>query len=171
MSSTTDTGLCAVNLDHPDERRTMGPGVLDIAKLPGAMVVRATFEPGWKWSTDAGPAAGTASCQQAHIGVVMSGRFHVEMDDGTGVDLGPGDAHAVAPGHDAWVVGDEPVVVLDIATTPDGHSVACPCGVEFHVADDAALDHLMAAVREHAAGSHGQDVSDDHIREHLAADA
>ncbi len=150
------------SLEVPDERRTPPHGVLDIVGLPGATVTRATFEPGWRWSTDVAPLAGTPSCQEAHTGVVLSGHFHVQMHDGRSWDLGPGDAHFVAPGHDAWVIGDETVVVLDFGRTDDatrGHVGHCPCGVEFRVAGDDQLEHLVAAVREHAAGSHGHELS------------
>ncbi len=103
------------NVETPDDQRRTDRGVLNVVNLPGATVVKATFQPGWKWSTDLKPLAGTDSCQVAHTGIVVSGNFHVRMDDGREFDLGPGDAHVVAPGHDAWVIGDEPVVAYDIA--------------------------------------------------------
>jgi uncharacterized cupin superfamily protein len=65
-----------------------------------------------------GPVLRTQSCQAPHTGVVLSGRLAVRMDDGTELELGPGDAHVVSPGHDAWVVGDEPCVVIDVALAP-----------------------------------------------------
>jgi mannose-6-phosphate isomerase-like protein (cupin superfamily) len=105
------------NLESADTVRRMDHGLLEIANLPGATVVRATLQPGWRWSTDVKPEVGTESCQVAHLGVVVSGRFHIRMDDGREFELGPGDAHVVAPGHDAWVVGDEPVVTFDVAVT------------------------------------------------------
>src|SRR5204862_419904 len=71
---------------------------------------RMTFEPGWKWSDCVKPVAGTDTCQLRHIGVVGSGRLTVRHDDGTEVELGAGDAYVIEPGHDAWVVGDEPFV-------------------------------------------------------------
>lgn len=114
---TADTKAIAEskNLDEPHERREMDHGSLEIVNLSGATIVRGVLQPGWRWSTDIAPAAGTSSCEVAHTGVILSGRFHVRMDDGRELDLGPGDAHVVSPGHDAWVVGDEPCVVIDFA--------------------------------------------------------
>ena len=105
------------NIDTPDERRTFEHGSLDVVNLTGATIGRAVFQPGWKWSTDIKPLVGTQSCQVAHTGYIISGRLGVRMDDGHEYDFGPGDAHVVAPGHDAWVVGDEPCIALDFAAT------------------------------------------------------
>jgi hypothetical protein len=107
--------LMARNFQTPDERRSFEHGILDVVELPGAVVVSGTLDPGWRWSTDVKPLVGTESCQAAHTGVVLSGRFHIRMDDGRELELGPGDAHVVPPGHDAWVVGDEPVTLVDFA--------------------------------------------------------
>ena len=101
------------NLQTPDDERRMDRGVLEIVNLTGATVARATYLPGWRWSTDVKPMVGTESCQVAHTGVLVSGRFHVRMADGSEFDAGPGDVTALPQGHDAWVVGDEPVVVVD----------------------------------------------------------
>ncbi len=150
--------LSVKNLDTPDDTPKSDHGRMEVVNLPGAMIVRATFEPGWRWSTEIKPAVGTDSCQLAHTGVVLSGRFAVRTDDGQQHELGPGDAHVVAPGHDAWVVGDEPCVILDVTSngsTTRGHVGRCPCGVEFRVATHDQLDHLVAAIQQHAAGSHG----------------
>jgi hypothetical protein len=155
----------------PDEQRRFEHGTLDVVNLPGATIARATFTPGWRWTTDVQPLVGTGSCQVAHTGLVISGRFHVRMDDGREYDLGPGDAHVVAPGHDAWVVGDEPCVIVDVAatgTTLAGYVGRCPCGVEFRVATDDQLDHLVAAVQEHARGSHGHDLTAQHVLEEVS---
>ena len=160
------------NLESPDERRSMDHGVLEVVNLPGATIVRAVFQPGWKWSSDLAPTVGTSSCQVAHTGYVVAGRFHVRMDDGREYDLGPGDAHVVAPGHDAWVVGDESCVILDYAPTAGaiaGHVGRCPCGVEFRVASDDQLDHMVAAIREHAIGSHGHELTREQILSEVSA--
>ncbi|MFF4366481.1 cupin domain-containing protein [Streptomyces sp. NPDC001594] len=103
------------NFDKPDETRPFedGKGRLDVIETDGGSVGRAVFEPGWRWSEHIKPLAGTDSCQSAHTGYVLSGRIHVAMDDGEAEDFGPGDFMQIAPGHDAWVVGDEPVVALD----------------------------------------------------------
>ena len=70
-------------------------------------------EPGWRWSSDVRPIVGTASCQLRHVGICLEGKLHVEMDDGTSMDIGPQDAYEIPPGHDAWVVGDAPYVVYE----------------------------------------------------------
>ena len=107
------------NLDQPDERPELPKGHASIVHLGGQLVVRGELEPGWRWSNDWKPIFGTSSCQMPHTGVVLSGDWHFEMDDGTGFDLGPGDVYAIPPGHDAWVVGDEPVRTIDWAPAHD----------------------------------------------------
>jgi hypothetical protein len=106
-------GLESKSFDAPDEARKFDKGRLDIITLGTATVGRATFEPGWRWSESLKPMMGTDSCEAPHLGYVVSGHIHVEMDDGTAGDAGPGDLFHVAPGHDAWVVGDEPCVLVD----------------------------------------------------------
>ena len=106
-------GLESQNFDTPDETREFDKGRLAVITLGDATVGRATFEPGWRWSECVKPIAGTDSCQAAHLGYVESGRMHVVMDDGTEADAGPGDLVNIAPGHDAWIVGDGPCVVID----------------------------------------------------------
>ncbi len=101
------------NLDKPDEMRKFTNGELGVVTLAGTTVGRAVFQPGWRWSNDIKPLAGTESCEASHTGYIISGRMHVTMDDGTEGDLGPGDAFAISPGHDAWIVGDEACVALD----------------------------------------------------------
>ncbi|HEV2362132.1 MAG TPA: cupin domain-containing protein [Acidimicrobiales bacterium] len=103
----------AKNFDTPDDKRNFEHGQLQLVELPGVTFGRAIFGPGWRWSTDVKPMAGTDSCQIPHSGVVVAGRFRVRMDDGTELELGPGDAHVVSPGHDAWVVGEDECVILD----------------------------------------------------------
>jgi hypothetical protein len=107
------TGLDSQNFDAPDETRAFDKGQLQVVTLGSATVGRATFEPGWRWSECVKPLAGTDSCEAAHLGYVVSGRMHVEMDDGTGNDIGPGELVNIAPGHDGWVLGDEPCVFID----------------------------------------------------------
>ena len=101
------------NLDTPDEKRSFEHGYINVVNVAGTTVGRAVLNPGWKWSNDVKPIAGTESCQAAHTGYVVSGRMHVVMDDGTEGEAGPGDAVVISPGHDAWIVGDEPCVMLD----------------------------------------------------------
>jgi quercetin dioxygenase-like cupin family protein len=90
-----------------------GKGELAMLDLDGASVGKATFEPGWRWSEHIKPIAGTASCEAAHAGIILSGHMTIRMDDGTEENFDPGDIMVVAPGHDAWVVGPEPCVALD----------------------------------------------------------
>jgi Cupin domain len=147
----------ARNMATPDERRTFEHGSREAVNLVGATIARAVLQPGWRWSTDIKPLIGTESCQVAHTGYIVSGRLHLRLDDGSEYDLAAGDAHVVSPGHDAWVVGDEPCIVLDFAATGNalaGHVGRCPCGVEFRVASDDQLDYLIAAIQQHASGSH-----------------
>lgn len=163
---TTITNFEVKNLDTPDVQRPMDHGVLAEVHLPGATVTRAEFRPGWRWSNDVAPLVGTASCRIAHTGYVVSGRLRVRMDDGREHELGPGDGHVVGPGHDAWVVGDQPCVVIDITPAgaeASGHAGRCPCGVEFRVASGDQLDHLVAAIREHAAAAHGHELTRDQV--------
>lgn len=105
--------LAAKNLDTPDEVRRFDNGEMAVVAVAGMTVGRAVFEPGWRWSADVRPIAGTQSCQVAHTGYVVSGQLCVRMDDGREAVAGPGDAFVIAPGHDGWVVGDEPCVMLD----------------------------------------------------------
>ncbi|HSX68818.1 cupin domain-containing protein [Nocardioides sp.] len=102
------------SIDAPHEtRQFQAHGHLDVVTLGDFTLGRATFEPGWKWSEDVKPIAGTDSCQTAHSGFCVSGHMTVRMDDGTEAHMGPGDVVTIPPGHDAWVDGDEPCVFLD----------------------------------------------------------
>jgi hypothetical protein len=102
------------NFDSPDETRPFeGKGEAYIVNIGGRPIGKAVFEPGWRWSNNVKPIAGTDSCQTSHLGYCISGRMKVIMDDGTEQEIGPGDAYAIHPGHDAEVVGDEACVALD----------------------------------------------------------
>jgi len=100
---------------QPDEIRTFENGKLELVTLGGVTFGRATFQPGWKWSKSLRPLVNTKSCQGPHLQYHVSGRLHVVMDDGGEQEFGPGDVSLIPPGHDAWVVGDEPVIVIDIS--------------------------------------------------------
>ncbi len=102
------------NLSKPDEKRNFEKGQLELTKLGGVTFGRATLRPGWKWSTCVKPLVKTKSCEAPHLQYHVSGRLHVVMDDGTEDELVPGDVSLIPPGHDAWVVGNEPVVIIDI---------------------------------------------------------
>ncbi|GGT59917.1 cupin domain-containing protein [Streptomyces purpureus] len=108
-------GLIKRSLNTPDETRPFeaGMGQLELVDMEGASVGRATFQPGWRWSEHVKPIAGTDSCEASHVGYVVSGRIRVRMNDGAEEEFGPGDSMVCPPGHDAWVVGDEPCVALD----------------------------------------------------------
>ena len=106
-------------LGTPDETRTFDKGQLQLVTLGGLTFGRATFQPGWKWSTSEKSIAKTASCQAPHLLFQISGRLHVVMDDGSEMEFGAGDVGQIPPGHDAWVVGREPVVVVDISGMGD----------------------------------------------------
>lgn len=101
-------------LDHPDEERRFEKGQFRLVSVGGSEIGRAEYQPGWRWSTHVGPTAGTPSCEVEHVGLVVSGRVAVQMDDGEEWILGPGDVFYVPPGHDSWVVGDEPYVSLHL---------------------------------------------------------
>lgn len=101
--------------DKPDELRTVEKAQIQLVELGELALGRTTFEPGWRWSEHVKPIVGTESCQIHHIGVVLSGQLHVELNEGASLELVEGDVFEVPPGHDAWVVGDEPWVSLDYA--------------------------------------------------------
>ncbi len=97
----------------PDETREFPNGRADILNIGGGQVGRLTLQPGWRWSNDVKPIAGTSSCEAPHFQYHLSGRIAILMDDGTEFIAGPGDVTSLPSGHDAWVVGDEPVVTVD----------------------------------------------------------
>ena len=101
------------SFDAPDETRTPDKTKVEVVHLGGLSAGRATFQPGWKWSECIKPVVGTDSCQARHVGTVASGRLHVVHEDGSEGDAGPGDVYVIEPGHDAWVIGDEPVVAYE----------------------------------------------------------
>jgi hypothetical protein len=103
-------GVTKKSFDTPDETRTPDKTRVDVVDLGGHKAARTTFQPGWKWSECVKPVAGTDHCQSHHVGTVVSGQIHVVHTDGSEIDLGPGDAYVIEPGHDAWVVGDTPCV-------------------------------------------------------------
>ena len=102
------------NLDTPDELREFDKGKVELVTIGGVTFGRATLLPGWRWSECVQPLVGTESCDAPHLQYHISGRLYVIMDDGEDAEYGPGDVSFIPPGHDAWVVGNEPVVVIDI---------------------------------------------------------
>ncbi|MGD0581174.1 MAG: cupin domain-containing protein [Bryobacteraceae bacterium] len=101
------------SLNSPDEVRRFEKGQVELVKVAGAVIGRATFEPGWRWSTCVKPIAKTNSCQAAHYGYLLSGTLKTRLDDGTELTSKAGDVVNIPPGHDGWVVGNEPAVFLD----------------------------------------------------------
>ena len=98
---------------RPDEVRQFPNGKLELLELGSSTVGRAVLSPGWRWSTSVKPIAKTRSCEAPHLQYHVSGVLRVQMDDGSTFDCNPGDVSLVPPGHDAWVLGDEPVVIVD----------------------------------------------------------
>jgi len=101
------------SLNNPDEVRTFDKGKLELVNIGGKTVGRATFQPGWRWFQSVKPVVNTKSCEAPHFQYHVSGTLRVRMDDGTERDFKAGDVSYLGAGHDGWVVGDEPVVVVD----------------------------------------------------------
>jgi hypothetical protein len=97
----------------PDELREFPNGKAEILEVGGCEVGRLEFQPGWRWSNDVKPIAGTQSCTAPHFQYHLSGKLAIQMDDGTEFVAQAGDVTSLPSGHDAWVVGEEPVVVVD----------------------------------------------------------
>lgn len=115
MENATNKSKKAERLNFKDakEIREFSKGRLELITIGGATVGRGVFDPGWHWETSVKPIAQTHSCEAPHFQYHVSGILHVVMDDGTEFDCMPGDVSLLPPGHDAWTVGDEPVVVVD----------------------------------------------------------
>jgi quercetin dioxygenase-like cupin family protein len=112
-------GIETKSFDTPDETRPFADrGHADVVTVGGGTVLKGTFEPGWRWSEHVKPIAGTESCESPHFLYVLSGRMVVRMNDGTEGEAGPNSVTRIEPGHDAWVVGDEPCVVVDFGPSP-----------------------------------------------------
>lgn len=99
---------------EPDEVRAPAKTRVEVVRLQGFTLGRLRFEPGWRWSECVKPVAGTNSCQVSHVGYCVSGALTIRMEDGTELDIRAGDSYTIPPGHDAWVVGTEPVVAIEV---------------------------------------------------------
>jgi hypothetical protein len=114
--------LTAKNFDEPDEVVEL-PGLVDeIVEVGGFVIAREVVSPGWRWSTHAKPIVGGDWCDAHHVGLTVSGRWGVVLDDGRTMEFGPGDVFDVPAGHDSWTIGDEPCVTIEwtgIAPAPD----------------------------------------------------
>lgn len=141
------------SLDREGEAREFkAHGRALVGNAGGAAFMKATFEPGWRWSTDIGPAVGASSCQVRHLGYVISGAMHVTTDDGTEADLAPGDMFDLPAGHDAYVVGDEPCVLIDIAAEATAYATGAAG------AAGTAEDRNIALVRRGYAAFNSGDI-------------
>jgi class 3 adenylate cyclase len=107
--------LQAKSLENPDEVRPTPFGHVDIYNLDDLVIGRMVFEPGWHWMEHVQPIAGTRLCQYHHVGICVSGRLGNRLEDGTTNEIGPGMVYEIPPGHDGWVIGDEPFVAYDVA--------------------------------------------------------
>jgi hypothetical protein len=107
------------NFDTPDDILSFPLGEAALVRLPNGVVGKGVIQPGWRWSTHVKPIVKTEWCEETHIGYIISGRMAIRMADGTAREFGPGDVAFVPPGHDGWVVGDEPLVSIDWAGVED----------------------------------------------------
>ena len=119
MSGSKGQKVSVKKFGKPDELRKFANGKLQLISLGGASIGRAVLEPGWKWSKDVKPIARTKSCEAPHFQHHETGILHIKMDDGTEMDVGPGEVSWVPPGHDAWVGGVEPVPLIDFQGMAD----------------------------------------------------
>jgi len=111
--STTTAGAEQKNFGSPDETRTFEHGLVELLDIGDSQIGRLTLQPGWRWSDHVKPIAGTDLCEAPHFQYHVQGTLRVQMADGSEFDAVAGDVTALPEGHDAWVVGDEPVVVVD----------------------------------------------------------
>lgn len=106
-------GVESKNVGEPDEVREFPLGRADIVTIGGGQVALLTLQPGWRWTEHVKPAVGTELCEAPHFQYVISGHLRARMADGSEYEFGPGDVNVLPPGHDGWVVGDEPAVAID----------------------------------------------------------
>jgi class 3 adenylate cyclase len=115
-------------IDQADEVRTFDGVRTELFDLSDFVIGRFRMEPGWRWSRDVGPHVGLERCPNHHVGYAMSGTFHVELEDGTSLDIGPEEMYEIPPGHDSWVVGDEPWLAIDFRGARTYGRAAAPPG-------------------------------------------
>ena len=106
------------SLRSPDETRPFGKGKMEIVNVDGVTMVRSYHEPGWKWSEHVKPIAKTDRCEAQHVGYIVQGRLHIVGRDGSEGEINAGDGFVIPPGHDAWTVGNETVILLDFKGSP-----------------------------------------------------
>lgn len=140
------------NLERDGEvRQFQAHGHANLASAGGLTLLRGVFEPGWRWSEDVAPLAGTSSCQVRHLGYVISGRMTVRMDDGTESMLSAGDLFDLPAGHDAWVLGDEPCIMVDYSSEATRYARGS--------ATQPSDDTYMATVRRGYAAFNSKDIA------------
>ena len=105
--------------DHPDEVRSFDKGRFELVRVGNMTIGKATYEPGWRWSEHVGKALGQKECMVEHVGMVVSGCATAAMSDGSVMEIRAGDMFYIPPGHDSWVVGDEPYVSLHFMGAAD----------------------------------------------------
>jgi hypothetical protein len=113
-------------LTAPTQVRTFPRGRFELYAIGGQQIGRAVYMPGWRWSRDVAPIAGTPLCQDAHLGMVITGHAAVAMDDGTELTIGPSDLFSIPGGHDSWVVGEEEYVSLHLLGSENYAVGRCP---------------------------------------------
>ena len=107
------SGVESISLDTPQETRRFPHGQVQLVTVGGSTVGRFTFEPGWRWSTSVKPIVGTDQCENHHVGYALAGRMHVVDGAGIGTEIATGEAYDIAPGHDAWILGNDTFVGLE----------------------------------------------------------
>ena len=115
MASEPQRRVTSRNFTSPDQTRNLGHGTGSYVVVAGLAIGRATLEPGWRWSVDVKPLVRTPSCQIHHLQMILEGRLGVRMDEGGEYDFGPGEVIDLPPGHDVWVIDDQPVVIVDMS--------------------------------------------------------
>jgi quercetin dioxygenase-like cupin family protein len=108
------TKLVGKSHNSPDETRTPAKTKVEVVNLGEYTIGRFNFEPGWRWSECIKPVVGTDSCQVSHVGYMVSGKLGVRLEDGSEQTFNAGDSYTIPPGHDGWVIGDEPVVAIEV---------------------------------------------------------
>ena len=116
---TSTSRVLTKSLKSPDETLTFEKEKIEIVNLGNTTIARVTLEPGWRWDKHVKPRVNTKSCELPHTSLIVSGRAKTVMDDGTEVEGGPGDVAVVPPGHNTWVLGDEPCVIIDFTGVED----------------------------------------------------
>ena len=134
--------------DKPDEIRTFPKGQFELIQIGGMTIGRATYQPGWKWSVDVGAASGATMCQVEHVGMVLSGTATAAMEDGRVVEMRAGDVFYIAPGHDSWVVGNEPSYLCIFS----GRKNMRPPRSELVADRKEILHQLLALLGQHTLG-------------------